>query len=147
FAEYVRTFGGSVPVDAPTMAVWSDDPQRGEFWTFPLAIKGFFDNGGQRIYVRRVTARNAKPAATTLGKGVMARVTADGEGSVLKLSSLIGISVGSAMTAVTQGNTTAITVKSYDNATGAIAINETLPKFKAGRDFVIVAPAAAGAIK
>jgi phage tail sheath protein FI len=147
FAEYVRTFGGPVAVDAATMSTWSDDPQKGEFWTFPLAIKGFFDNGGQRIYVRRVTARNAKAAATTLGKGVIAVVTADGEGSVIKLSSLIGISVGSQLTAVVQGTTTAITVKSYDNATGAITINETLSKMQSGRDFVIVAPAGAGTVK
>src|SRR6185436_12093036 len=83
FADYVRVFGGSVTADAATRSTWSNDPEKGEFWTFPLAIKGFFDNGGQRIYVRRVTAAGAAASSTTLGKGVIAIVTADAEATTV----------------------------------------------------------------
>src|SRR6185503_12061960 len=54
------------------------------------------------------------------------------------------ISVGSALTAVVQGNTTAITVKSYDNGTGAITI-EAESKGAWGDDISVRAfPQAAG---
>lgn len=144
FADYVRVFGGPVTVDAPTMALWSDDPEKGEFWSFPLAIKGFFDNGGQRIYVRRVTAPGAAAATATLGRGVIAVVAADGQGTTVKLSSLIGISVWKTtadptLTMVIAGNPTAIKVTAYDSAAGAITVDQVLPKFKAGRDYVVVA--------
>ena len=33
----------------------------------PDAVKGFFDNGGQRVFVARVTRPNAQPSAVTIG--------------------------------------------------------------------------------
>ena len=53
FADFQRQFGGAVTVDDATRRKWSADAELGEFWSFPLAVKGFFDNGGQRLYVRR----------------------------------------------------------------------------------------------
>ena len=147
FADYVRVFGGAVTADPTTMSAWSSDPEKGEFWTFPLAIKGFFDNGGQRIYVRRVTGAGAGAATATLGKGVIAVVTADGDGSaVLKLSSLIGISKDADLTLVVDGVSTPIRVDSYNNAAVSITAKTALPKVKAGRDFVVVRTAGTGAV-
>src|SRR6185436_9466629 len=136
FADYMRVFGGPVTADEATRSRWSDDPEKGEFWTFPLAIKGFFENGGQRIYVRRVTAKNAVAASTTLGKGVIAMVAADGEGAVVRLSSLIGISRGKEYTAVVQGKSVKVTVTAYDSSARTITVNPPLSKVQAGRDYV-----------
>ena len=138
FADYVRVFGGPVLTDEATRSRWSDDPEKGEFWTFPLAIKGFFENGGQRIYVRRVVAKGADAAAARFDKGVIARVAADGEGSTVKLSTLIGISKDTKYTAVVQGKELEVTVTAYDNAAGTVTVAPPLPKVTAGKDYVRV---------
>lgn len=139
FAEYMRTFGGMIAVDEPTKARWRDDAEKGEFWTFPLAVKGFFDNGGQRLYVRRVTSKGAKPAAAALGKGLMTFVAAnalDGQPAV-KLGSLIGIQKGSALNLVIDNVVSQVTVDSYDTAASTVMLTAPLPKrVQAGRDFV-----------
>jgi phage tail sheath protein FI len=141
FAEYVRTFGGPVDVDAAVKARWSDDPQGGEFWTFPLAVKGFFDNGGQQIYVRRVVSRTATASSVALGKGVMTFITKnalDGT-SVLKLDSLIGISANSVINLSIDGTWTQVTVQSYDTASSTVTLTAPLAKrVQANRDFVQV---------
>src|SRR5262245_51071362 len=49
--EYKRWFGGYLPT------------QRGYL---PYAAKGFFDNGGQRLFVARVTGTNEGTARLTL---------------------------------------------------------------------------------
>ena len=50
--EFERWYGG--PVDPDTVSF------------LPFAAKGFFDNGGQRLFVARVTRPNAVPSSTTL---------------------------------------------------------------------------------
>src|SRR5207248_1141661 len=56
FAEFVSKFGGYTP--APTGTQYnrwaSNSTEGGRYWQFPLSVKGFFDNGGQRLYVKRV---------------------------------------------------------------------------------------------
>jgi phage tail sheath protein FI len=147
FADYVRVFGGAVEVDEVVKSKWSDDPQLGEFWTFPLAIKGFFDNGGQRIYVRRVVSKGAKAAKVTMGQGVIAVIVTDtaAGSTVLKLSSLIGISKGTQLTLVVGGVETAVTVSDYDSAAQTVTLTQPLApatSVKAQRDFVVVATTA-----
>jgi phage tail sheath protein FI len=44
----------------------------------PYAVRGFFDNGGQRLFVARITPPNAAAAAADLGNGTVA--TAEGPG-------------------------------------------------------------------
>jgi uncharacterized protein len=149
FAEYLRVFGGAVEVDGAVQAKWSNDPQRGEFWTFPLAVKGFFDNGGKRVYVRRVTSASAAAAFTTMGKGVVSSVVADAAtgSSTLKLSSLIGISKGDTLSLVVEGTPTPIIVVAYDSAASSIDVAPLGKDVKAQRDFVVVKAAAAGTLK
>lgn len=60
FAEYERTFGGFEPLQFPG----NPDPCPNYM---AYAAKGFFDNGGRRLYVARVcksTARGAVPAGS-----------------------------------------------------------------------------------
>jgi phage tail sheath protein FI len=53
FAEYVRTFGGYLPNP------WSNNTDLKDKGYLPHAVKGFFDNGGQRVYIKRVVPSSA----------------------------------------------------------------------------------------
>jgi phage tail sheath protein FI len=146
FGEYVRTFGGPVPVDDVTKARWSDDPEKGEFWTFPLAVKGFFDNGGQRLYVRRVVSKGAAASTIALGQGVMTFVTRNAldNTNVLVLENLIGIENGTVLVLTSEGVSQDVTVSSYDGTTNAVTLTTNLTKrIQANRDFVQVKQTAA----
>ena len=143
-------FGGAFDVDDVVRSKWSADPERGEFWTFPLAIKGFFDNGGQRVYVRRVTAKKATAANTTMGKGVVADVVQDAlaTNDTVKLSSLIGISNGDTVWLVVDAVPMTLKVKSYDTAATTVTFTAAIGKrVKGHRDFLIVKAAAAGSVQ
>ncbi|MFE7132069.1 phage tail sheath family protein [Streptomyces sp. NPDC057638] len=94
FLEFQNTFGGFLPEpDAGITGAWADNPDEGgRWWLFPLAVKGFFDNGGQRLYVKRVVSSAARPAGGALGSGLASPVTADAArgGTALELAHLIG---------------------------------------------------------
>ncbi|MBD3003907.1 phage tail sheath C-terminal domain-containing protein [Streptomyces sp. 5-10] len=94
FLEFQNTFGGFVPEpDASIRDTWAGDPaEGGRWWLFPLAVKGFFDNGGQRLYVKRVASKQATPASRVLGHGLVSPVARDAaKGATrLELGHLIG---------------------------------------------------------
>ncbi len=139
FADYVRIFGGPVEVDDTVKAAWSNDPQRGEFWTFHLSVRGFFDNGGQQLYVKRVIAQGAQAAAATLGKGVIAFITKNALPSAtqLRLDHLIGVTANQAITINIDGTAQAFTIASFDTASSTITLTAPLAdRVQAGRDFV-----------
>ena len=79
FLEFQRTFGGFLPEpDAGVRDNWAQNPaEGGRWWLFPLAVKGFFDNGGQRLYVKRVAAKDATPSAGVLGQGLVSQIAGD----------------------------------------------------------------------
>jgi len=52
FTEFIGTFGGSSPEPARDRSD-ADPSAAGDWSRFPLYVKGFFDNGGQRLYVIR----------------------------------------------------------------------------------------------
>src|SRR5262249_39922865 len=110
FADFTRIFGGFLP-EPPANIVnrWAlDTAEGGRWWLFPLSVKGFFDNGGQRLYVRRVFAAGppggtgATSAATTLGRGVISEIAHDATATdtVIRLQHLLGIQNGTAITIV-----------------------------------------------
>ncbi|MEV4319024.1 phage tail sheath C-terminal domain-containing protein [Actinocrispum sp. NPDC049592] len=94
FLEFQRTFGGFVPTPEPSVRdAWANNPgEGGRWWLFPLAVKGFFDNGGQRLYVKRVVSKDAVAAKGTLGQGLTSSIVADAAAGAdsLQLSHLIG---------------------------------------------------------
>jgi phage tail sheath protein FI len=94
FLEFQTTFGGFLPEPDPTVRdTWANNPaEGGRWWLFPLAVKGFFDNGGQRLYVKRVVSADAEPAAGTLKQGLVSQITRDAAAgsTTLELSHLIG---------------------------------------------------------
>ncbi len=94
FAEFVRIFGAFVP--EPSTAIvndWSTLEKGGHWWRFPLSVKGFFDNGGQRLFVKRVFASTASAAFGSLVKGVVTEIAADAtkDSTEIKLRHLVGI--------------------------------------------------------
>lgn len=66
FAEFMRKFGGFLTEPDPGIVnTWATNATEGaRWWQFPLAVKGFFDNGGQRLYVKRVFAGGGLPVAS-----------------------------------------------------------------------------------
>ncbi|MGW0581667.1 hypothetical protein ACWD25_38330, partial [Streptomyces sp. NPDC002920] len=70
--EFHRLFGGFLP-EPDSTAVGVADGKGIRWWLLPLAVKGFFDNGGQRLYVKRVPPAQGSTAAK--------KVIDDGTGS------------------------------------------------------------------
>ncbi len=144
FAEYVRAFGGAVTVSDGIKQAFAG----GHFWDFPLAVKGFFDNGGQQLYVRRVFSEGAVAASQGLKSGVIAAIAADAadQSTTLKLQHLIGIQVGQAgLSLVVNGTPQAIKVTAYNST--SITITTAAPvngPIKSGRDYVVVRALTAG---
>lgn len=104
FLEFQTTFGGFLPEPDPSIRdKWANDPtEGGRWWLFPLAVKGFFDNGGQRLYVKRVASGDAEPAGGTLRQGLVSPVARDAAAgaTTLELGHLIGFQVGEPVTIV-----------------------------------------------
>src|SRR5690606_38768725 len=76
FEDFQRKFGGFV--SAMTLA---------------YAMRGFFDNGGRRAYVSRVTGASGTAAGTFTGAGFNVRILAV-SGATVTLSCVVGLEVG-----------------------------------------------------
>lgn len=124
FAEFVRKYGGYLPED-----VWGDARY------LAYAVEGFFNNGGQRVYIQRVVGDGAAAATLTLRDGFVTRLAEDSPAeasarNVVKLASLRGVSVGSQLTFQEVIGGTAVnetsTVTGYDAATSMVTLNAAL---------------------
>ncbi len=60
FGDFTRQFGALPPEPAGGWRdTWAGDgDQDGQWWQLGFAVKGFFDNGGQRLFVQRVSRRD-----------------------------------------------------------------------------------------
>ncbi|HKX30468.1 MAG TPA: phage tail protein, partial [Blastocatellia bacterium] len=149
FAEFVRKFGGFLPEPDPGLLnSWASNvTEGGRWWQFPLAVKGFFDNGGQRLYVKRVfaggglllrdqtSANSAVASSGAFDRGLVAEietdVTANANPVSFKVRHLIGLSVGTSVT-LRNGETGQqiggnFTVATYDPASRQVRLNAALP--------------------
>src|SRR4051812_26543746 len=121
FLEFQRTFGGFLPDPDPGIANgWRfNKAEGGQWWTFPLAVKGFFDNGGQRLYVKRVFSGTSTTASGALGPGLVSEVTGDAPAGATRLQvrHLLGFVGATQAVTVCRGDTGAelhqTTVASY----------------------------------
>src|SRR4051794_28255310 len=77
FLEYQRTFGGFLPDPDLSAKDLGNKDDGGQWWTFPQSVQGFFVNGGQRLYVKRVFAKEAARSSGRVGSGCFARGRAD----------------------------------------------------------------------
>jgi uncharacterized protein len=74
FAEFTEKFGGFIdqPKDDAERLRWELNDQEGGFWwRFPLAVKGFFDNGGRRLFVKRVVSKPAVESRAAIPIGAI----------------------------------------------------------------------------
>jgi hypothetical protein len=124
FADFNRIYGGYLSEEA-----WGDH----RFLVY--AIEGFFNNGGQRAYIKRVVGPNAAAASLTLNDGFVTRLlenTASDLASrnTMRLASLRGIQVGASLTfeetiaGTNRSQTQQVTA--YDSATNTIELNAPL---------------------
>jgi phage tail sheath protein FI len=71
--DYTRWFGGYIdraPFNAPPFSMTD--------FSLPYAVRGFFDNGGQRLFVARVTSLTATPSSLALAGGTTVRAIGPG---------------------------------------------------------------------
>ena len=152
FNDYQSTFGGFLPLpDAGTVRQWGSatNVEGGTYWTFPLAVKGFFDNGGELLYVKRVFSSAATAASASPVGGLEAEVTMDAPAgaTTLTLRHLFGIHIGSQVNLVRGDNSEQLTVTAYDGTSGTITLAAPLAQeVRTARGDVveIAAPPAAG---
>ena len=145
FLEFQTTFGGFLAEPDPaTRDRWANDPtEGGRWWLFPLAVKGFFDNGGQRLYVKRVFSADAEPASGTFQQGLVSQIARDAAAgsTTLELSHLVGFNGRDTITIV-RGDTNedigTVTITDYDATTRRVTLDTELGTgVKASRgDFV-----------
>jgi phage tail sheath protein FI len=67
YADFVRAFGGAFDFGS-AWAGWQD---------LPPAVRGFFDNGGQRAFIARAAPAGAAIASATLTGGLVTRLLAN----------------------------------------------------------------------
>ena len=156
FAEFVRKFGGYLDEPLPALVnQWAlNAAEGGRWWLFPLSVKGFFDNGGQRMYVKRVFSGTAVAASGIAGQGVSSEVVAVAKATdtVVRVRHQLGIEATSQVNIFSGGVALAgnpFTVSSYDPTAGSLTLGTALGKeLQPGVDFVVpaafprVAPAA-----
>jgi hypothetical protein len=144
FAEYQRLYGGFLPPPPSSVQASWDTDEGGEWWTFPLAVKGFFDNGGEQLFVKRVVAASAAASSQDAGQGLVADVTqnAVAAATTLQLSHLFDIEVDALVTVVrTEPLATAgpLKVTAYDPTSRAITLDAPIGlELKPNRDLVII---------
>jgi uncharacterized protein len=147
FPEFVRKFGGYIPEpDQGLVNQWAfNRTEGGRWWQFPLAVKGFFDNGGQRLYVKRVFSRNADAAEAFFGKGVISEIVQDvaansSTPNQVQVRHVFGIEVGVTVNIIINGIRAAgdFKVTGY-SGTGLVILDKPVGQdLKGGRDFLQV---------
>jgi phage tail sheath protein FI len=143
--EYQRTFGTYF-----TPSFYTGTAAGDTYNLLPHAVAGFFNNGGQLLYIKRVGSAASPPQFSTLqisGPNISLEnnvapgpptimttlsSTAAPGATVLYLDSLRGIENGSVitLTQVKNGITStsgALTVTAYSNAQGSVTLGEPLP--------------------
>jgi phage tail sheath protein FI len=60
YADFTANFGDAIAeLPAKLRDKWTQDREEGgQWWRFPLSVKGFFDNGGKRALIQRVYRDN-----------------------------------------------------------------------------------------
>ncbi|MGK3208012.1 phage tail sheath C-terminal domain-containing protein [Amycolatopsis sp. MEPSY49] len=133
FLEFQTTFGGFLPEPDPAIRdAWANNPtEGGRWWLFPLAVKGFFDNGGQRLYVKRVASQTAAAASGTLGTGLVSAITQDAAAGAnsLQLGHVVGFTGTDEITVFRGSDNVEIgrtTITAYNATTGRVTLGTAL---------------------
>lgn len=125
FPDFLRVYGSYLP----------EEPWKNTRY-LAYAVEGFFNNGGQRVYIKRVVdSENAQKARLTLNDGFVTRLSENTASlqaarNVVKLASLRGISVSSRLRFTEriagQNESQVRTVTAYNARQGSVTLNEPL---------------------
>jgi phage tail sheath protein FI len=137
FAEYQRNFGGYFNPSFTGSATTGD-----VYNLLPHAVAGFYNNGGQLLYIKRVASAATAPAVATVGNlennvaapALVTRLTSTATPgqTQLQLASTRGIQNGTelTLTQIKNGVTTssgAVTVASYNDQSKVVTLSAALP--------------------
>jgi hypothetical protein len=132
FPEYQRTFGTYF-----TPTFYTGTAQGDNYNLLPHAVAGFFNNGGQLLYIKRVGSAASPPAlaqSADVEGGIVTRLASDAlnNPTSAKLLSTRGIQVGTVLefTQVLNGVTTVsgpVTVTQYNDALAQVWFVPALP--------------------
>ena len=129
FSDFKRKFGGFFQFSPPI----ADTFEYGYSY-LPYAVDGFFQNGGKRLYIKRVSCTDAVCATKTAKGGLVTRLKKDTSVSDLKkvtLKTLRGIEVNTQLTFTRTKNgestSAAPTVLTYNRRTGEVTLDSALP--------------------
>ncbi len=134
YSEFVRAFGG--PFDFGAAFAGLQD--------LPYAVKGFFANGGLRLYVSRVAPSSASAAKVTLTGGTVTRLRRDvaSGATVLPLLTTRGLRKGGTvrLQMVRDGVTTTsadLVISTYDRVTDQVTVPALTSAFDAAYTTVL----------
>ncbi|MEA2221857.1 MAG: uncharacterized protein QOH83_233, partial [Solirubrobacteraceae bacterium] len=121
YGEYVRTFGGPLPIPDPAPGKWADF---GYYWLTAESVKAFFDEGGARMYFQRVVPSVARYSEAQLRGGLSAGLAQDVEraDTAIALTHVFGISAGTSLGLVTESGSATLTAASVDYATRTVTL-------------------------
>jgi len=135
FADFQRIFGGfHADPDNATINKWTDPDSGGRWWQFPLSVKGFFDNGGQRIFIKRAVSSTAVASSINTGKGLVSAVLKDAskDSNELKLQHLINIDKNSTIKLFRGSDNQEIGagfgISAYSSGSGSVTLDTNLPE-------------------
>jgi uncharacterized protein len=119
FTEFRRVFGGYLP------ETWGDS----RFLAY--AVQGFFENEGQRVYIKRVPGEGAVRSSQNVFNGIVTRLQADApmNATHVRLASPRGVSNATNLTFEEVGSGVApqtVQVTSYDSNSGEVVLNAPL---------------------
>ncbi len=105
YGDFVRTFGA--PVDIPPLATRQQWGNQGHWWHAAESVKGFFDEGGTRVYFQRVTSGDAAPSDASYDGGLVTGLETDIEpaGDPVRLRHTVGIAAGATLNALSEDGT------------------------------------------
>ena len=166
FNDFQTTFGGFLtPPDQSQINQWLDPVNGGAWWQFPLSVKGYFDNGGQQLYVKRVfSIQNALAATGNLGQGLVAGVSSAAAvtDTTIQLNHLFGTDSSNTGLQTPTGQTSLVVIANgqpipvpgstttppqaqifnvlwYDWSTRTVGLDKPLGQtLRPGRDFVLI---------
>jgi uncharacterized protein len=147
FLDFQRTFGGFLPEPPAALRdTWQNlaNDEGGRWWLFPLAVRGFFDNGGQRLFVKRVAAGGANPSTGSFQGGLVSAVTGNAASgtSDIELEHVVGIDTNTQLTILYRDPANPLQqgpvgVSAYDAQRRRVTLAAPLSReLRAGRDLV-----------
>lgn len=121
YGEFARIYGGALRAPTAWAPGWDQ---------LPYAVRGFFANGGRRLYVMRVAPATASAASQALSGGLTTRIVlpVPAATDTIVVPTLLGIHTGSLvqLRMVKNGITTtsaSLTVNALDRATNTLTLS------------------------